>query len=55
MGAIRCIKDEEGKVLSEDVVIKERWQRFFAKLLNKEWGETTVVGAENVTIRVRMT
>ena len=33
---VRCIKDEEGKVLTEDVEIKERWQRFFAKLLNGE-------------------
>jgi len=32
---VRCIKDEEGKVLTEDVEIKERWQRFFAKLLNE--------------------
>jgi len=33
---VRCIKDEEGKVLTEDAEIKERWQRFFAKLLNGE-------------------
>jgi len=33
---VRCIKDEDGKVLYEDAEIKERWQRFFAKLLNGE-------------------
>ena len=27
-------QDEEGKVLTKDAEIKERWQRFFAKLLN---------------------
>jgi len=36
LGVVRCIKDEEGKVLTEDVEIKERWQRFFDKLLNGE-------------------
>ena len=36
LGVVRCIKDEEGKVLIEDVEIRERWQRFFAKLLNGE-------------------
>ena len=36
LGVVRCIKDEEGKVLTEDVEIRERWQRFFAKLLNGE-------------------
>ena len=53
MGVVRCIKDEEGKVLTEDAEIKERWRRFFAKLLNGEGGETSVVGAESVAISVR--
>jgi len=43
LGVVRCIKDEDGKVLYEDVEIKERWQRFFAKLLNGE--ETRVAGS----------
>ena len=33
---VRCIKDEEGKVLTENDEIRERWQRFFTKLLNGE-------------------
>jgi len=36
LGVVRCIKDEDVKVLYEDAEIKERWQRFFAKLLNGE-------------------
>ena len=53
LGVVRYIKDEEGKVLTEDAEIKERWQRFFAKLLNGEGGETTVVGAASVVISMR--
>ena len=34
MGVVRCIKDENDKVLSEDAEIKERWQRYFFNLLN---------------------
>ena len=33
---MRCIKDENGKVLTEDAKIKERWQMYFFKLLNGE-------------------
>jgi len=33
---VRCIKDENGKVLSEDAEIKVRWKRYFLKLLNDE-------------------
>jgi len=36
LGVVRCIKDENGKVLSEDAEIKERWQKYFSKLLNSE-------------------
>ena len=36
LGVVRCIKDDNSKVLSEDVEIKERWQRYFSKLLNGE-------------------
>jgi len=36
LGVIRCIKDENGKVLSEDAEIKERWQIYFSKFLNGE-------------------
>ena len=33
LGVMRCIKDENGKVLSKDAEINERWQRCFSKLL----------------------
>ena len=33
---MRCIKDESGKVLSKDIEIKERRQRYYSKLLNGE-------------------
>ena len=55
LGVVRCIKDEEGKVLTEDAEIKKRWQSFFSKLLNGEEGEATVVGAERVAISMRVT
>ena len=36
LGVVRCIKDENSKVLFEDAKIKERWRRYFSKLLNSE-------------------
>ena len=36
LGVVRCIKDENGKVLSEGAEIKERWHRYFFTLLNGE-------------------
>ena len=36
LGVVRCIKDENGKVLSEVAEINERWQRYFFTLLNSE-------------------
>jgi len=36
LGVVRCIKDENGKVLSEVAEIKERWQRYFFTLPNGE-------------------
>ena len=39
LGVVRCIKDENGKVLSEDVEIKEKWQRYFSKLISREMME----------------
>ena len=33
---VKCIKDENGKVLSDDAEINERSQRYFSKLLNGE-------------------
>jgi len=34
LDVVRCIKDENGKVLFEDAEIKERWQRYVSNLLN---------------------
>jgi len=36
LGVVKCIKYENGKVLSDDAEIKERWKRYFSKLLNGE-------------------
>jgi len=36
LDVMRCIRDENGKVLCEDDEIKERWQRYFSNLLNGE-------------------
>ncbi|KAG5591197.1 hypothetical protein H5410_041711, partial [Solanum commersonii] len=33
---VKCIKDEENKVLEEEVLIRRRWQTYFHKLLNEE-------------------
>ncbi|XP_070035225.1 uncharacterized protein [Nicotiana tomentosiformis] len=41
---VRCIKDEEGRVLMEDVQIKRRWQTYFHKLLNDEGDRDIVLG-----------
>jgi len=34
LGVVKCINDKDGKVLTENDEIRERWQRFFAKLLH---------------------
>ena len=36
MHEVRCIKDEDSKVLVEEVEIKETWQIYFSKPLNGE-------------------
>ncbi|KAG5586166.1 hypothetical protein H5410_046600 [Solanum commersonii] len=41
---VKCIKDEEGKVLVEKTSIKQRWQRYFHKLLNEEGDGDVVLG-----------
>jgi len=33
---VRCIKDEDGRVLVEYAKVQERWQSYFCKLLNGE-------------------
>ncbi|KAG5602031.1 hypothetical protein H5410_033401 [Solanum commersonii] len=37
---VKCIKDEEDKVLVDETFIKQRWRRYFHKLLNEEGAET---------------
>ncbi|XP_075098977.1 uncharacterized protein LOC142175871 [Nicotiana tabacum] len=41
---VRCIKDEEGRLLMEDVQIKRRWQMYFHKLLNDKGDRDIVLG-----------
>ena len=36
LGSVRCVKDEEGRVLVEDDRVRGRWQGYFCKLLNGE-------------------
>jgi len=36
ISTVRCIKDEDGRALVEDVVVQERWQGYFCKLFNGE-------------------
>ena len=38
---IRCIKDEDDKVLVEEVKSKEGWQMYFFKLFNGEMNENS--------------
>jgi len=39
LGVVRCIKDENGWVLSRDEEIKGRWQRYLFRLLHGEASE----------------
>nr|XP_009773002.1 PREDICTED: uncharacterized protein LOC104223289 [Nicotiana sylvestris] len=41
---VRCIKDEEGRALTEDSQIKHRRQMYFHKLLNEEGSGIIVLG-----------
>ena len=36
LSGVRCIKDEDGRVLVEDAKVQERWQGYFCKLFNGE-------------------
>ena len=38
MDQVRCIKDEEGKVLVTNTDIKDRWEFYFYKLFNDGGG-----------------
>nr|XP_009613655.1 uncharacterized protein LOC104106747 [Nicotiana tomentosiformis] len=39
---VKCIKDEEGRVLMEEAQVRRRWQTCFHKLLNEE-GDRDIV------------
>ncbi|XP_070050773.1 uncharacterized protein [Nicotiana tomentosiformis] len=39
---VKCIKDEEGRVLLDEGLIRRRWQTYFHSLLNEE-GERSIV------------
>ncbi|XP_070014955.1 uncharacterized protein [Nicotiana sylvestris] len=41
---VRCIKDEDARVLMGDDQIKRRWQTYFHKLLNEERDQDIVLG-----------
>ncbi|KAG5571732.1 hypothetical protein H5410_061498, partial [Solanum commersonii] len=41
---VKCIKVEEGKLLVEDTSIKQRWRRYFHKLLNEEGDGDIMMG-----------
>ena len=36
LSGVRCIKDEDGRVLVEDAKVQESWQGYFCKLFNGE-------------------
>ena len=36
LGSVRCIKDEDGRVLVEDGEVRERWKDYFCKFFNEE-------------------
>ncbi|XP_016497208.2 uncharacterized protein LOC107816048 [Nicotiana tabacum] len=41
---VRCIKDEDGRVMMEEGQIRQRWKSYFHKLLNEERDENIVLG-----------
>ncbi|XP_070023019.1 uncharacterized protein [Nicotiana sylvestris] len=41
---VRCIKDENGRLLVEDAQIKRRWKTYFHKLLNEKGDRDIVLG-----------
>ncbi|XP_009621031.1 uncharacterized protein [Nicotiana tomentosiformis] len=41
---VKCIKDEDGRVLMEEAQIRQRWQTYFHKLLNGEGDRDIVLG-----------
>jgi len=39
--SVRCIKDDDGKVLVKDTKVQERWKSYFYKLFNGERFDVT--------------
>ncbi|KAG5594724.1 hypothetical protein H5410_035956 [Solanum commersonii] len=37
---VKYIKDEEGEVLTEEILITQRWKAYFHKLLKEEGAKT---------------
>ena len=35
LGSVRCLKEEDNKVIVKDVKIMKRWREYFCKLFNK--------------------
>ena len=46
---MKCIKDEEGKVLVVDEDIKERWRSYFHKFFNEE--QTTNINTKDLIMQ----
>nr|XP_016454439.1 PREDICTED: uncharacterized protein LOC107778663 [Nicotiana tabacum] len=44
LNRVRCIKDEDDKVLVEEACIRRRWQEYFHRLLNEEGDRNIVLG-----------
>ncbi|XP_070003228.1 uncharacterized protein [Nicotiana sylvestris] len=53
LNKVRCIKDEEGRVLLERAQIRQRWQSYFHKLLNEEGDSGIVLGKLEYSERQR--
>nr|XP_009592239.1 uncharacterized protein LOC104089116 [Nicotiana tomentosiformis] len=41
---VNCIKDEEGRLLLDEALIRQKWQTYFHKLLNDEGDRNIVLG-----------
>ncbi|XP_019250966.1 PREDICTED: uncharacterized protein LOC109229872 [Nicotiana attenuata] len=50
---VRCIKDEEGRVLLEGAQIRQIWQAYFHKLLNEEGDRGIALGELEYSERQR--
>ncbi|XP_070034464.1 uncharacterized protein [Nicotiana tomentosiformis] len=44
LNQVKCIKNEEGRVLLDEVLIRRRWQTYFHSLLNEEGDKSIVLG-----------